>query len=98
MTDYSNLGLDIQLRPLNSPITSYGAGKINGMEYDYNLDRASITTTQVRSISADRVAAGTVIVGLNLGTSSAGYVLLDGENNRIIVNDGTTNRIVIGNV
>jgi len=98
MTDYSGLGLDSQLRPLNSPVTSYGSGYITGMLYDAILERSSVTTTQVKSISADRIGAGTVIVGLNLGTSSAGYVLLDGANNRIIVNDGTTNRIVIGNV
>ena len=96
MMDYTTLGLDSNLRPTNSPAANYTKNSINGMEYDYQLDRNSITTSQVRYISADRIAAGTVIVGLNLGTTTSGYLLLDGANNRILVNDGTTNRIIIG--
>ncbi len=114
MTDYTALGLDSNLRPLNSPVVNYGNGYITGMDYDSSLERSAVTTSQIRSLTADRISAGTVIVGvqvpivnllngtlsstINIGTAAAGYVLLDGPNNRIIVNDGTTNRIVIGNV
>lgn len=44
-------------------------------------------------VSASRITAGTIAVAANLGASN---VLLDGANKRIIVNDGTNDRILIG--
>lgn len=132
--DYSNLGLDANLQPVNSPITNNGQGDMNSMNYDSTLDRSSVTNALLRdnqvttvkianlavtnakivNLDANKINAGTVIVGVNLpaanilsgtlstalnvGTAASGYVLIDGPNNRIIVNDGTTNRIVIGNI
>ena len=33
-----------------------------------------------------------------IDSTSKGYILFDGPNGRIVVNDGTTNRVVIGNL
>jgi hypothetical protein len=92
-----NLGLNPFLQPLNSPIVSYGK-VVSSFMFDSTYDRNVISESKIAFLSADKIASGTVVVGLNLGSSSAGYLLLDGANNRILVNDGTTNRIVIGNV
>lgn len=45
--------------------------------------------------TTDGILRGQVYVGQGL---SGAYVLIDGENNRLVVSDGTTIRIVIGNV
>ncbi len=73
-----------------------------------HLQNASITNAKIGSLavqdgnilslSANKLTAGTVLVSVNVGSAASGYVLIDGVNNRILVNDGTTNRIVIGNV
>ena len=57
---------------------------------------ASVIT--VSNLQPEEIASGTYGETMNLGTAATGYIRLDGANNRIIVNDGTTNRIVIGNV
>lgn len=69
MTDYSSLGLDQNLQPLNSPITNYGTGDISGMGFDSVLDRASITNSQIRNLSIDNAKIGTAAIGTaNIGT------------------------------
>ena len=92
----NNLGLNEYLQPVNSPVTNSGA--ISTYYFDSDYERNAVTTSKIAFLSADKIASGTVIVGLNLGAGTAGYVLLDGANNRIVLNDGTTNRIVIGSV
>lgn len=57
-----------------------------------------INDLHIRNLAVAKLLAGTITVALNLGTSSAGSVILDGANNRILINDGTVNRISIGNV
>jgi hypothetical protein len=59
---------------------------------------SAVTNAKILDINASKITAGTVVVALNLGTSASGSLILDGANNRILVHDGTTNRIVIGNV
>jgi len=44
-------------------------------------------------VSASQITAGTIAAAANLGSSS---VILDGANKRIIVNDGTNDRVLIG--
>ena len=107
MTDYKDLNLNEHLQPSGVPISA-DRGYISA--YDINStsefgimttqlvqDRA-ITNAKIVNLDASKITAGTVVVGINLGTASSGYLLLDGANNRIVVNDGTTNRIVIGNI
>lgn len=62
------------------------------------IQDASITNAKIVTLDASKIAAGTILVAMNLGTSASGTVILDGANNRIVVHDGTTNRVVIGNV
>lgn len=97
--------LDQFLRPVNSPITN--TVSVSGYEFDSINDRgavtsmfiqdASITNAKIVNVLADQILAGTITVAVNVGTGT-GSVILDGVNNRIIVNDGTANRIVIGNI
>lgn len=89
--------LDAYLMPVNSPYAQ-NKGVVDANTFSSTYDRNVVSNPFIRSISADKIAAGTVIVGLNVGAGTAGYVLIDGANNRIIMNDGTTNRIVIGSV
>lgn len=49
------------------------------------------------TMDADRIKASTLDVAVDVGTGAgASYVRLDGENNRIIIHDGTNPRILIG--
>lgn len=58
-------------------------------------DAEFMGTMKVGSLIAGGIITGEVYVGQANGNA---FVKLDGANNRMIVNDGTTNRIVIGNV
>lgn len=58
-----------------------------------NIQDAAITNAKIVSLNADKIQAGTIGVGLNLGTSN---IILDGANKRILINDGTNDRILIG--
>lgn len=48
------------------------------------------------AVRADRIMEGTVTVLADVGNPDTGYIRIDGENNRIIVNDGSDNRVLIG--
>ena len=61
-----------------------------------NLVDYAVTDAKITSMSADKILAGDLVVAVGVGSSNGGYIRLDGENNRIIVNDGTDNRILIG--
>lgn len=45
------------------------------------------------SVSVDKLTSGTIKAVSNLGDEN---ILLDGENSRILINDGTNDRILIG--
>lgn len=92
----NNLNLNEYLQPLNTPITTQGA--VSGYQFDGDYERNAVANSKIAFISADKIATGTLIASVNLGTTGTGYILLDGPNNRIIVNDGTTNRVVIGSI
>jgi len=106
MADYRSLGLNQFLQPIKAPVTQSGA--ISSYEFDSNYQSNIIRTTTVQdnaitnrkitSVSADKIAAGTVVVSINLGTASTGYIKLDGANNRIVVNDGTVDRVYLGDL
>lgn len=60
---------------------------------------ASITNAKIVSMEADKITAGDIIVGIDIGgTFSGRYIRIDGANGRIVSNDGTTNRGVFGEV
>lgn len=106
MTNYSNIGLNLYLQPVNSPTITQT--RVTGYEFDSIADRGviinsllqdnSVTNAKIVNLDADKINAGTVTVSLGLGSTATGYIRLDGANNRIIVNDGTTNRVAIGDV
>lgn len=104
--DYSKYGLNRYLQS-NTSIFSTGGG-VSAYSFVSDAERASIpnyliqddavNNRKIVSVAADKITAGTVLVSVTLGTSTAGTLILDGANNRIVVHDGTTNRIVIGNI
>ena len=54
---------------------------------------AAITNAKINDLSADKITAGTISVTVNLGEEN---IEIDGEENRILINDGTNDRILIG--
>lgn len=62
---------------------------------DYILEVAenSVTNNKVKSISASKLTAGVISAIASLGDEA---VKLDGENRRIIISDGTNDRVLIG--
>lgn len=68
---------------------------------DYNayLQNGSVTSTKIRSISASQITTSVLEARIDIGTGSVGsYLRLDGPNNRFVLSDGITPRIVIGEV
>lgn len=62
------------------------------------LADGSVTSVKVKEIGAEKILTSTLETAVDIGNPSAGYVRLDGPNNRIVVHDGNTIRIVIGEV
>ncbi len=83
--------LDANLRPLESLMTS--TRPAIGYAFDTNSDRGMIRTTHIKSMSIDKLLAGTIVVTFNVGAAN---ITLDGANKRIVVNDGTNDRVLIG--
>ena len=83
-------------QPNNAPVYDTYDVTLTPFDFSNGVSRNSVSATKVRSVFAGNILAGTVKVGLNLGSSSTGYILLDGANNRIIINDGTVDRVILG--
>ena len=105
---YKHLGLDSRLRKKGG-ISSNERRFTSGNEFDATFDSSLITSSRlfgsvvtddnIVGMAATKILAGTIEVSVDVGTAAGGaYVRLDGVNNRIIVNDGTTDRIIIGNI
>lgn len=71
-----------------------GSGSVDTI----NIVDYAITDTKITSLSANKILAGDLVVAVDVGNPTTGYVRLDGVNNRILVHDGTNPRIVIGDI
>jgi len=60
---------------------------------ELNIQDASITDAKIDTVAAGKITAGTVTVALDVGASN---VKIDGANNRIVINDGTNDRVLLG--
>lgn len=65
----------------------------NDADYLLELAEYSVSNKKVKSVSADKLTAGTLSAVTNVGDES---IKIDGENRRILVNDGTNDRVLIG--
>lgn len=66
----------------------------SGMELQtLGIGDSQISNDKVSGLSASKITTGTLSVIMNVGGSN---VLIDGENTRIVINDGTNDRILIG--
>lgn len=54
---------------------------------------AAITNAKIKDLAADKITAGTITVSTYLGGKN---ILLDGENIQIVINDGSYDRVIIG--
>jgi hypothetical protein len=79
------------LQPLNAPVTAEREGL--GYDFDTTNERNSVNMTHIKNLSLDSLTAGTITTTIYLGGPN---IVLDGANNRIIINDGTVDRILIG--
>jgi hypothetical protein len=80
------------LMPKGSPI-DLNQGQVSSFNFDSQNERNTITATKIKNLIADVIQAGTITTTINVGGSN---ITIDGANNRIIVNDGTVDRILIG--
>jgi len=86
---YENSGFNETL-VRTSPIQTqeYDAASIEGL-----LSTSSIGDRFIQNLSVGKLVAGTISVVANIGDEA---VIIDGANRRIMVNDGTTDRVLIG--
>lgn len=87
--------LDEYYQPVDHPLLKK-AKELSQDDVLSSLNRNAISPSRMQYITADKIAAGTVIVALNVGSSTTGYIKIDGANKRIVINDGTTDRIYFG--
>lgn len=88
MKDYSELGLNSRFQAING-IAARDREYKSSIEFD----------NQVEAVRGIKLSRGVFRQTLDIGFGGAStYVRLDGQNNRIIVNDGTNNRVVIGSI
>jgi len=103
MTDYSQLGLNSSLQPINSPVTNSGftASFIDSYTYNSTNDRNAVSIYNIKNFSFNAGTGGTLTLGgLNDGNGilqikdSGGTQRVVLNNEGITVNDGS---IVIKN-
>lgn len=82
-----------------SLLGEYNLGAItNKLLADGSVETATIqdlavTSAKITDLTADKITSGTINASVSIGTNN---ILLDGVNERQVISDGTTNRIVIG--
>jgi hypothetical protein len=55
----------------------------------------AVTNDKISSVGANKLSSGTISSQIALGSAN---ILLDGTNNRILIYDGTANRVALGNI
>ncbi len=90
--------LNSYLQPIGAPCVYKPIPEVTPLDFSKNFTRNVVSQSKIPFLPVSKIGAGTIIVSFSLGSTSGPYLLLDGANNRILVNDGTTNRIVIGSV
>ena len=60
------------------------------------IGTAAIGTANIGTLTFNQISGGTINVLANLGTGSGGSIVLDGANKRIMINDGSYDRVLIG--
>jgi len=68
-----------------------GTDAVTGLK----IKDGEVVNAKIASMAAGKILAGTITVAVDVG---AGNVKIDGVNKRILINDGSKNRIVIGDV
>ncbi len=58
----------------------------------------AVTSAKIASLAVSKLTVGVFSEIMDVGTPASGSVKIDGENNRIVVEDATDPRIVIGEV
>lgn len=71
---------------------SLSGQKVVNLEYA-KITNVEVTNGQIVTLSISKLTAGTLDEEAEIGS---GNVVIDGANERILVNDGSTNRVVIG--
>jgi len=64
-----------------------------------SITESSLEGNVLQTINPNQILTGKITASSKIDVGSIGrngYVRLDGENNRIIINDGTVDRILIG--
>jgi len=79
------------LQPIGAPVTSERENL--GYIFDTQTERSAISLAHIKNLTINSITAGTITTTLYLGGAN---ILLDGANNRIVINDGTVDRILIG--
>lgn len=104
MIDYDDIGLNSRLQSKDSLLARREAKKFNAVtDFEGDVERGAVTIAKMGTITADLITggtidtsllgAGTINVAINVGD---GNVKIDGANKRIIINDGSNDRILIG--
>lgn len=78
--------LDERIRQLERILSGQPVGTVR-------IADGAITNAKITSLSADKITTGNLIVAIGVGN---GHILIDGENERIIINDGTNDRVLLG--
>ena len=85
MSNYKSLSVNSFYQPYNAPVTSGTA--VSGYDFQSNTERNAITDGQVRTMSADKITAGTIDSAVIYGGSITGNQLSGGT----LVLGGTLN-------
>lgn len=71
----------------------------SGMELQTaGIGDSQVSNSKISGLVASKITTGTLTVAVDVGTAASGYTRIDGENNRLVVHDGTNPRIGIGEI
>lgn len=80
------------------PLEETDIRRMSGSDFNSLLPRAGLHSSRLGAISARQITTSILTAKVDVGSGAVGaYVRMDGENNRLIVHDGSNRRILIGN-
>jgi hypothetical protein len=94
LSDFSVVGLDKYMRPLNAPVTNRGSF-VGGMDFNTNFDRNAVTAINLRNFNFNAGTGGTITLGgisnkngLLTVRDAGGITKVTADNTGITITDG----------
>lgn len=96
LSDFSAVGLDRYMRPLNAPVTA-PSNFVGGMQFNTNYDRNAVTAVNLRNFSFNAGTGGTIVLG-GTNNGNGNFTIKDSLGSTIVTGDNTGLTVTNGSI